>query len=554
MASGSPASSRWGRKEFGWSQRPGQDTQVVGGYVFRLHRSFVHTADYGANDAAPAEFPPPMQGFLRGYRVRTASTSASATSARGRTPDSRMNSCGACAPPPRGPGPSAVSGTDGAKWLGSLAPPPRAPTIGRPIAALARSRRPPVASRESIPGHSRMSVASSRAPPISAGTAPTTARRASSVSARTSATSSPLSGTTLNASPDRMTVGTTVRRSAPSGSCRPASAWAAPASAGRALMPRCGAEPECAERPCAVTWTVAAALRLTITRSRPAVAARRRDGRARLDLDDPPLAAVVGAPAALEAQARVVPREALDVRERADPPLLVAHAQQRGLGDVLAPVGERAQDSERDDVAALHVDRSGADEPVFLAPQRPVVPVRDDGVDVAEQQHPLRSRAAETDEQIRRVVGRRARDALDLRLVRRERGGDRGGLLGAGDVAAGRGDGDQRLELARGARGDRVGVGLDPVVHRPWRRAPRSTISTTSSGSSVQRMSSRSPGEIIASAAARSRIHPIKPDHHSVPTSTTGNSRILCVWTSTSASNSSSSVPNPPGKTTNAVA
>src|SRR3954453_1302187 len=296
MASGSPASSRWGRKEFGWSQRPGQDTQVVGGYVFRLHRSFVHTADYGANDAAPAEFPPPMQGFLRGYRVRTASTSASATSARGRTPDSRMNSCGACAPPPRGPRPSTVSGIDGAKWLPSLAPPRRAPTIGRPIAALACSRRPPVASRESIPGHSRMSVASSRAPPISAGTAPTTARRASSVSARTSATSSPLSGTTLNASPERMTVGTTVRRSAPPGSCWPAGGWAAPRARGGAGEREQGVD--------AAVWRGA--------RVRRAAVRRHVDGRGRLALDDHLLAAVVGALAALQAQARGVTAEGPD--------------------------------------------------------------------------------------------------------------------------------------------------------------------------------------------------------------------------------------------------
>src|SRR4029079_1552188 len=34
MVSGSPASFRWGRKEFGWSQRPEQHTEVVGGYAF----------------------------------------------------------------------------------------------------------------------------------------------------------------------------------------------------------------------------------------------------------------------------------------------------------------------------------------------------------------------------------------------------------------------------------------------------------------------------------------------------------------------------------------
>src|SRR4051812_38883836 len=178
MASGSPASSRWGRKEFGWSQRPGQDTQVVGGYVFRLHRSFVHTAGYGANDAAPAEFPPPLQGVFRGYPVRAPSPGAGATSARGRRPDASTNSCGACAPPPRGPRPSTVSGIEGAKWLASLAPPRRAPTIGRPIAELACSSRPAVAPREAPPRPPRMRGVSSPAPPLSGGTPPPPPARA----------------------------------------------------------------------------------------------------------------------------------------------------------------------------------------------------------------------------------------------------------------------------------------------------------------------------------------------------------------------------------------
>src|SRR3954452_16900763 len=53
-----------------------------------------------------------------------------------------MNPCGACAPPPRGPRPSTVSGIEGAKWLASLAPPRRAPTIGGAVAPLACSSRP----------------------------------------------------------------------------------------------------------------------------------------------------------------------------------------------------------------------------------------------------------------------------------------------------------------------------------------------------------------------------------------------------------------------------
>src|SRR4029079_13029756 len=42
---------------------------------------------------------------------------ASATRARGRSPEASRTSCGAWAPPPSGPSPSTVSGIDGAKWL-----------------------------------------------------------------------------------------------------------------------------------------------------------------------------------------------------------------------------------------------------------------------------------------------------------------------------------------------------------------------------------------------------------------------------------------------------
>ena len=81
--------------------------------------------------------------------------------------------------------------------------------------------------------------------------------------------SSPAAGTTLNASPLVITVGTAVRRSGPPGSWRAATACAAAARASRALAPLSGAEPECAERPCARTRSVPAALRLTTTASSP---------------------------------------------------------------------------------------------------------------------------------------------------------------------------------------------------------------------------------------------------------------------------------------------
>ena len=90
-----------------------------------------------------------------------------------------------------------------------------------------------------------------------------------SSSARQSQNSSPWPGTTLNASPERSTVGTAVRRCGPCGSWQAATACAAEASASSALRPRSGAEPECAARPWAVTRIVPAALRRTTTPSSP---------------------------------------------------------------------------------------------------------------------------------------------------------------------------------------------------------------------------------------------------------------------------------------------
>ena len=145
-------------------------------------------------------------------------------------------------------------------------------------------------------------------------------------SARRSQSSSPSAGTTLNASPQRTTVGTAVRCSGPCGSWRAATDCAALASASSALAPLSGAEPECAARPWASTRSVPAALRRTTTASSPP--ARQL--------------------AALEAQAGVVAGEALRVAEVARAPLLVADEQQRGLREVArcaaqARAGRRAR-------------------------------------------------------------------------------------------------------------------------------------------------------------------------------------------------------------------
>ena len=135
------------------------------------------------------------------------------------------------------------------------------------------------------------------------------------------------------------------------------------ARASSALAPASGAEPECALRPCARTCRVPAALRLTTTASSPV----------RRQL------------AALEAQAGVPAREAVGVDERAGAPFLVADEQQRDLLEELRAQRQLAQDAEREDVAALHVDRARADEVLAVALQRAVVVVGVDRVDVAEQ-------------------------------------------------------------------------------------------------------------------------------------------------------------------------
>ena len=89
----------------------------------------------------------------------------------------------------------------------------------------------PVAAAESIAGHSRSMFDSIFTPSSSAGTEASTLANASARSARKSQISSPESGTTLNASPERITVGTTLSRSGPPGRCSSLTVIAAQASA-----------------------------------------------------------------------------------------------------------------------------------------------------------------------------------------------------------------------------------------------------------------------------------------------------------------------------------
>src|SRR6516162_7338007 len=75
---------------------------------------------------------------------------------------------------------------------------------------------------------------------------------------------------------------------------------------------------------------------------------------------------------------------------------------------------------------------------------------------------------------------------------------------------------------------------------------------TTSSGSSDTVISENSAGPMLALAITVSLSQESRPDQYSLPTSTIGNLVILPVATRVSASNSSSIVPKPPGRTTNA--
>ena len=77
-----------------------------------------------------------------------------------------------------------------------------------------------------------------------------------------------------------------------------------------------------------------------------------------------------------------------------------------------------------------------------------------------------------------------------------------------------------------------------------------STRWTASRGSSVKSSSARSSGETMPSASSRSS-HPVEQRRqYAESKSTTGKCRTLPVWISVSDSNSSSTVPKPPGKTT----
>ena len=177
-------------------------------------------------------------------------------------------------------------------------------------------------------------------------------------------------------------------------------------------------------------------------------------GAGRLAARDQRVLAVRPALAGLEAEAGVVTGEPGPVRELARPPLLVVDREQVEPSVCIGHLGEDPHHAERQRHPALHVDGARADQPPLGALERPVLGVRVDRVEVAEQQDLGRAGARQARHQVGRVAGGRAGDALDRGRARKQRRDHGAHLLRSVHVAGGRGDGDQRLELALGVLGD----------------------------------------------------------------------------------------------------
>ena len=217
-------------------------------------------------------------------------------------------------------------------------------------------------------------------------------------------------------------------------------------------------------------------------------------------------------------------------------PLLVADEQQRGLGEVRAPLGERAQDAERQHVAALHVDRPRAD--AAARPRGAAAGASACATTVSRwptsRTRPL-ARAAS-----RAAAGRARGRATSTAAARRSASSGASAAATAAASSAPRtspeGDEtrDERLELALGARGDGGGVRVDPTrahqavaVNGPRAPRDRATMSTISSGSSLTVSRSRSSGPMQA-AAAQALAQPVEQAGPELrPTSTTGKWWIL---------------------------
>ena len=195
---------------------------------------------------------------------------------------------------------------------------------------------------------------------------------ASSESARTSQTSSPAAGTTLNAPPECMTVGTAVRCPSPSGSFAAAIRRATSPSASRALRPFSGDEPAWAATPCApgrgssprpCAW-------------RPAPPPRRRRTERPRSKDMHPSRRSAG------------PWRKPPVRHSSS-----TTVSRPTSANVSGDRGERTHHPEREHVAALHVDAARAGQPAVGALERAVIVVGDDRVEMPEEQHAARAGA-----------------------------------------------------------------------------------------------------------------------------------------------------------------
>ncbi len=210
-------------------------------------------------------------------------------------------------------------------------------------------------------------------------------------------------------------------------------------------MPLSGAEPECALRPCAVTLSVPAALRRTTTASRSSSASC----------------------AGLEAQARVEALEARDVDERRRR----ATPRRRPAAARPPRTRARARRARAERRARARRRPSCRSRPSPGAARRRACSGRCSSWATTVSRWPTSSSRREPEPRQARRAGRRrdrARStaiALDRRLVRRQRRDERGGLLRAVHVAAGRRDRDERLELALGAGRDGGGVLCDPRLH-----------------------------------------------------------------------------------------
>src|SRR3954468_6119122 len=110
------------------------------------------------------------------------------------------------------------------------------------------------------------------------------------------------------------------------------------------------------------------------------------------------------------------------------------------------------------------------------------------------------------------------------------------------------------LEIADPALADRLAAQIDQwrerYAGRPGAAATADSRSTTATGSSCTEIRSRSSAAIIPSASSRPRTQSRSPAQYSESISTTAKSTALPVCMSVSASNSSSRVPKPPGRTT----